>query len=46
MLFRSAAQLVRTLGGDLRGLAFLIELSFLAGRSKLPKETVFSVLQY
>jgi adenine phosphoribosyltransferase len=42
----AAVQLVRTLGGDLRGLSFLIELSFLGGRAKLPQETIHSVLQY
>jgi adenine phosphoribosyltransferase len=42
----AAAQLVRKLGGDLYGLAFLIELQFLNGKSKLTGEKVFSVLQY
>ena len=42
----AAAQLVRKLGGDLHGLAFLIELQFLNGKSKLTGEKVFSVLQY
>lgn len=42
----AAARLVRQLGGDLCGLAFLIELEFLNGRSKLGGEHVFSVLQY
>jgi adenine phosphoribosyltransferase len=42
----AAARLVRQLGGDLHGLAFLIELLFLKGQSKLPGENVFSVLQY
>lgn len=42
----AAARLVRQLGGDLHGLAFLIELLFLKGQSKLPGEKVFSVLQY
>ena len=42
----AAAQLVRKLGGELHGLAFLIELEFLNGRSKLSSETLFSVLQY
>jgi adenine/guanine phosphoribosyltransferase-like PRPP-binding protein len=37
---------VRQLGGDLHGLAFLIELLFLKGQAKLPGEKVFSVLQY
>lgn len=42
----AAAQLVKKLGGDLQGLAFLIELIALDGRSKLPGERIFSVLQY
>ena len=42
----AAAQLVRQLGGELHGLAFLIELLFLNGKSKLTGEKVFSVLQY
>jgi adenine phosphoribosyltransferase len=42
----AAAGLVRKLGGDLHGLAFLIELLFLSGKAKLPGEQVYSVLQY
>jgi adenine phosphoribosyltransferase len=42
----AAAQLVKKLGGELHGLAFLIELGFLKGRAKLGGENVFSVLQY
>jgi adenine phosphoribosyltransferase len=42
----AAAQLVKKLGGELHGLAFLIELLFLNGKSKLAGEQVFSVLQY
>jgi len=42
----AAAQLVKNLGGNLTGLAFLIELTFLSGKSKLNGENVFSVLQY
>ena len=42
----AAVQLVRKLGGDLHGIAVLIELLFLNGRSKLGDETVHSVLQY
>jgi adenine phosphoribosyltransferase len=42
----AAVQLVRKLGGELHGLAFLIELTALQGKSKLPGERVFSVLQY
>ena len=42
----AAAQLVKKLGGELHGLAFLIELLFLNGKAKLAGEKVFSVLQY
>lgn len=42
----AATQLVRKLGGELLGLAFLIELTFLKGKSKLEGENVYSVLQY
>jgi adenine phosphoribosyltransferase len=37
---------VKQLGGELHGLAFLIELQFLSGRSKLNGDEVFSLLQY
>jgi len=42
----AAVQLVRKLGGELHGLAFLIELLFLSGREKIAREKVHSVLQY
>src|ERR1044071_8954671 len=42
----AAAQLVKKLGGELFGMAFLIELLFLNGRSKLAGENVVSVVQY
>ena len=42
----AAVQLVRKLGGELHGLAFLIELLFLDGKQKIEKESVYSVLQY
>jgi adenine phosphoribosyltransferase len=42
----ATARLVKQLGGELHGLAFLIELTFLDGKSKLAGENVFSVLQY
>ena len=42
----AATQLVKKLGGELHGLAFLIELTFLNGKSKLVGENVYSVLQY
>ena len=42
----AAVQLVRKAGGQLHGLAFLIELLALNGKSKLTGQSVFSVLQY
>ena len=42
----AATQLVKKLGGDLQGLAFLIELIALNGRARLAGEQVYSVLQY
>ena len=42
----ATAALVRKLGGSVQALAFLVELEFLNGRSKIPNETVYSVLQY
>jgi adenine phosphoribosyltransferase len=42
----AAVGLVKKAGGQLHGLAFLIELLFLNGKTKLPGENVFSVLQY
>lgn len=43
---KAAANLVRRIGGEVVGLAFLIELNFLNGREKLSGEEVYSVLQY
>jgi adenine phosphoribosyltransferase len=42
----AATQLVKKLGGELHGLAFLVELLGLNGISRLPGENVFSVLKY
>src|SRR5687768_10024061 len=42
----AAVQLIRKLGGELHGLAFLIELVFLNGRQRIEKESVYSVLTY
>jgi adenine phosphoribosyltransferase len=39
-------KLVEKLGGEIVGLAFLIELSFLNGRAKLTGYDVFSVISY
>jgi adenine phosphoribosyltransferase len=38
--------LVKQLGGDVRGVAFLIELVALNGRARLPRVDVMAVLQY
>ncbi len=43
---RATTDLVRRLGGDVQGLAFLIELVALNGRSRLEREPIYSVLQY
>ncbi len=43
---RAAIDLVRKTGGTVIGAAFLIELDFLNGRSKLAGEPVYSVLRY
>jgi adenine phosphoribosyltransferase len=43
---RAAADLVRQLGGEIVGLSFLIELTFLHGREKLKEFDVHSVLSY
>ena len=42
----ATTRLVKQLGGELYGLAFLIELTFLEGKKKLTGENVYSVLQY
>jgi len=43
---RATVDLVKQLGGQVEGLAFLIELSDLNGRSRLQGEQIFAVLQY
>ena len=42
----AVARLVRDLGGQVRGLGFVIELTFLKGRERLKGYDVFSLLQY
>lgn len=42
----ATVRLVRKLGGEVAGLAFLVELGFLDGRSKLESLDVMSVLTY
>jgi adenine phosphoribosyltransferase len=43
---KATASLVRTLGGTVHALAFLVELEFLNGREKLAGETVHTVIRY
>lgn len=43
---RATVDLVKQLGGRVEGIAFLIELVELGGRSKLAGEQLFAVLQY
>ncbi len=42
----TAIDLVKKVGGEIIELAFLVELTFLKGREKLPDFPVFSVIQY
>jgi adenine phosphoribosyltransferase len=42
----AAASLIRQLGGEVAGAAFIVELTFLKGRSKLSGLDVFSLLEY
>ncbi len=42
----ATVQLIRSLGGNVVGTAFLVELNFLHGRDKLPGLDVFSLIQY
>ena len=43
---KASCNLVEKLGGDVVGLAFIIELTFLNGRDKLKDYEVFSLLKY
>jgi adenine phosphoribosyltransferase len=43
---RAKVDLVEQLGGEVVGLAFVIELEFLSGREKLEGYDVFSLIQY
>lgn len=43
---KAAVELLREMGADLVGVAFLIELSFLKGVEKLQGEPVFSLLRF
>ncbi len=42
----ATAQLVEQLGGQVVGLAFLIELKFLKGRDRLPKYDITALIKY
>jgi adenine phosphoribosyltransferase len=42
----ATARLVRSLGGEIAGLGFVVELDFLKGREKLGEYKVFSLLHY
>jgi adenine phosphoribosyltransferase len=42
----ATAQLAEGLGGQIAGLAFVVELDFLKGREKLARHDVFSLLHY
>src|SRR5215467_2497840 len=42
----AATRLVEEMGGRVIGLGFVVELTFLQGRAKLPGREVFSLLQY
>ena len=42
----ATARLVKSLGGEIAGLAFVVELDFLNGRDKLKDFDVFSLLHY
>lgn len=42
----AACKLVEKLGGEIIGLSFLVELSFLKGRSRLGSYDVFSIVEY
>jgi adenine phosphoribosyltransferase len=42
----AACKLVRQMGGEIVGLSFLVELSFLNPRKKLPLYEIFSLVEY
>jgi len=43
---KATCKLVERLGGDIVGLAFIVELLFLKGREELSKYDIFSVVKY
>jgi adenine phosphoribosyltransferase len=42
----ATVELAKSLGADIAGLGFVVELDFLKGREKLPGSEVFSLLHY
>ena len=42
----ATVELVKELGGDIQGLGFLIELTFLNGRQRLGNYKVISLIEY
>jgi len=42
----ATVELVRKLGGDVAGVGFAVELTFLSGRKKLPGLDVFALIKY
>lgn len=42
----AAARMVREVGGEVAGVGFVVELTFLNGRRKLEGQDVFSLIQY
>ncbi|NLJ74621.1 MAG: adenine phosphoribosyltransferase [Firmicutes bacterium] len=42
----AAAELIRKLGGEVAGLAFLVELTYLGGRQRLGDYDVFTLVEY
>ena len=42
----ACAQLARSLGAEIAGMGFVVELDFLNGRKKFPDTEVFSLLHY
>ena len=43
---KAACELLETMGADVVGLSFLIELAFLNGKTKLPRKPVHSLVTY
>ena len=43
---QATCKLTKILGGEIVGLSFLAELSFLSGRNKLPNQRIESVLEF